>query len=156
MLAEVGLPGSIRSQQRATACTPRCWMPVSSRWRPIPASQAAGNGGLLLPLGVRRLRAYGSTRDARYCYTRVTKADAAEVEADLDVLDEHGTVLLTVRGLQMGTGVSESSERDRVLGERLLTIEWQQRDAARGGSRRRRSVAADQHLHHRGCAWQPN
>ena len=44
------------------------------------------------------------------------------------MLDEHGTVLLTVRGLRMGTGVSESSERDRVLNERLLTIEWQQRE----------------------------
>ena len=44
------------------------------------------------------------------------------------MLDEHGTVLLTVRGLQMGTGVSESATRDRVLNERLLTIEWQQRE----------------------------
>jgi hypothetical protein len=31
----------------------------------------------------------------------VTRADAAGVDADLDVLDEHGTVLLAVRGLQM-------------------------------------------------------
>ena len=47
------------------------------------------------------------TRNARYCYTRVTKADVGGVEADLDVLDEHGTVLLAVHGLQVGTGVSE-------------------------------------------------
>ncbi|MGB9305381.1 MAG: SDR family NAD(P)-dependent oxidoreductase, partial [Mycobacterium sp.] len=45
-----------------------------------------------------------------------------------DVLDEHGTVVLAVRGLQMGTGASATSERDRILGERLLTIEWQQRE----------------------------
>ena len=83
---------------------------------------------LVLPLGVRRLRAYGSARNAHYCYTRVTKADAAGVEADLDVLDEHGTVLLTVQGLRLGTGASESGHRDRVLNERLLTIEWQQRE----------------------------
>ena len=38
----------------------------------------------------------------------MTKADAAGIEADLDVLDEHGTVLLSVRGLQIGTGVSEN------------------------------------------------
>ena len=44
------------------------------------------------------------------------------------MIDEHGTVLLTVRGLQMGTGASESSNRDRLLGERLLTIEWQPRE----------------------------
>jgi hypothetical protein len=27
------------------------------------------NGGLLLPLGVRRLRSYGSLQNARYCLT---------------------------------------------------------------------------------------
>ena len=43
------------------------------------------------------------------------------------MLDEHGTVLLTVRGLRVGTGASEDGDRDRVLAERLLTIEWQQR-----------------------------
>ena len=43
------------------------------------------------------------------------------------MLDEQGTVLLTVRGLRMGTGNSESGERDRVFSERLLTLEWQQR-----------------------------
>ena len=91
-----------------------------------PAVQ--GSGGLLLPLRVRRLRAYAPARNARYCYATVTNADAAGVEADLDVLDEHGMVLLAVRGLQMGTGVSDRASRDRVLSERLLTIEWQQRE----------------------------
>ena len=43
------------------------------------------------------------------------------------MLDERGTVLLAVRGLQLGTGASESVNRDRVLNERLLTIEWKQR-----------------------------
>ncbi len=63
-----------------------------------------------------------------YCYARLTSLDAAAVEADLDVLDEHGTVLLTVCGLRLGTGMPEAGNRDRVLGERLLTIEWQQRE----------------------------
>ena len=102
-------------------------MRASSRSRRIRSARNAGNGGLLVPLGVRRLRAYGPARNARYCYTTVTECDTG-VEADLDVLDEHGTVLLAVRGLQMGTGASATSERDRVLGERLLTIEWQQRE----------------------------
>ena len=44
------------------------------------------------------------------------------------MLDEHGSVLLTVRGLQMGTGFSPSSELARVMGERLLTVEWQRRE----------------------------
>ncbi len=71
---------------------------------------------------------YEPTRNARYCFTRVTRADTTGIEADLDILDDSGNVLLEVRGLQMGTGVFESSERDRVLDERLMTIEWQQRD----------------------------
>jgi polyketide synthase 5 len=128
VLAEVGLPGSIRSQQAAYRVHPAlldaCFQSVAAH----PGVEATGSGGLLLPLGVRWLRAYGPTRNARYCYTSVTNADAAGIEADLDVLDEHGTVLLAVRGLQLGTGVSENGKRDRVLSERLLTIEWQQRE----------------------------
>jgi polyketide synthase 5 len=127
VLAEVALPRSIRSQQDAYRVHPAlldaCFQSVAVH----PDAQSAANGGLLLPLGVRRLRTYGGTRNARYCYTRVTAADASGVEADLDVLDEHGTVLLAICGLKLGTGASETSDRDRVLGERLLTIEWQQR-----------------------------
>ena len=76
----------------------------------------------------------------------MTRADATGVEADLDVFDEHGTVLLTIRGLQLGTGASETGDRDRVLGERLLTIEWQQRTLPEAGAADARSVAAGQHL----------
>ena len=127
VLAEVGLPGAIRSQQAAYGVHPAlldaCFQSVVAH----PTVQAAGAGGLMLPLGVRRLRSYGPARNARYCHTRVTTTDGGGIEADLDVLDEHGTVLLTVHGLQMGSGVSESGVSDRVLNERLLTIEWQQR-----------------------------
>ena len=127
VLAEVGLPTSIRTQQGSYGVHPAlldaCFQSVAAH----PAVQLAGNGGLLLPLAVQRLRAYGPNRNARYCYTRVT-AGGTNVEADIDVLDEYGTVLLVVRGLLMGTGFSESADRDRQLGERLLTIEWQQRE----------------------------
>ncbi len=127
VLAEVGLPGSIRFQQAAYRVHPAlldaCFQSVAAH----PGVEASGSGGLLLPLGVRRIRAYGPTRNARYCYTRVTTAHPTGGEADLDVLDEQGTVLLTVRGLRMGTGTSETGERERVLSERLLTLDWQQR-----------------------------
>ena len=127
VLAEVALPGSLRSQQGAYGVHPAlldaCFQSVAAH----PSVRSVGNGGLLLPLGVRRLRAYGPARNARYCYTTVTAAGSG-VEADIDVLDEHGTVLLAVHGLQMGTGVSPTSERDRVFGERLLTIEWHQHE----------------------------
>ena len=126
VLAEVGLPGTIRTQHGSYGVHPAlldaCFQSVAAH----PAVQGLGNGGLLLPLGVRRLRSYASTRNARYCLTRVT-ACGTNVEADIDVIDERGTVLLVVRGLLLGTGVSETADRDRLLNERLLTIEWQQR-----------------------------
>jgi polyketide synthase 5 len=128
VLAEVALPGSLRSQQDSYGVHPAlldaCFQSVEAHLD----VQAFGGEVLALPLGVGRLRAYGPTRNARYCYTRVIEADATGIEADLDVLDEHGTVLLTVRGLRMGTGGSQNDHEDRVLGERLLTIEWQQRE----------------------------
>ena len=92
-----------------------------------PDVQDAAAGGLLLPLGVRWLRMYGPTRNARYCYAHVIRADAGAVEADLDILDEQGTVLLSVCGLEIGTGASGTTNDDRVLNERLLAIDWQQR-----------------------------
>ncbi|MGO9151586.1 sulfolipid-1 biosynthesis phthioceranic/hydroxyphthioceranic acid synthase [Mycobacterium sp.] len=127
VLAEVALPGSIRSQQRAYGIHPALLDACFQSTGAHPAVQGAGSGGLLVPLGVRRLRAYASARTAHCCYTRVTQADAAGIEADLDVLDEQGTVLLEVRGLQISTGASMSGNQDRLMNERLLTIEWQQR-----------------------------
>ena len=126
-LAEVRLPGPVRSQQGAYGVHPAlldaCFQSVAAH----PDAQVAGSAGLLLPLRVRRIRSYASARTARYCFTRVTSADGAGLAADLDVLDEHGTVLLAVQGLQLGIGASESANRDRVLNERLLTIDWEQR-----------------------------
>jgi polyketide synthase 5 len=128
VLAEVGLPPSIRSQQTAYNVHPAlldaCFQSVAAH----PAIQAAGIGGLMLPLGVRRLRTHGPARDVRYSYSRVIRADATCVEADLELLDEQGAVVVAVEGLQIGSGTSESANRQRLLNERLLTIEWQQRE----------------------------
>ncbi len=66
-------------------------------------------------------------RNARYCHARITRVDPSEIEADLDVLDEDGAVLLRVHGLRCGTGESEEAQQDRLLNERLLTIDWQPR-----------------------------
>jgi polyketide synthase 5 len=127
VLAEIGLPSVIRTQQTSYGVHPAlldaCFQSVAAH----PSVANASLGGLLLPLGVRELRVHGPVHTARYCYSRVTAATGGSVEADLDLLDKHGTVLLTVRGLQMGTGVSASGERARMMAERLLTVEWQQR-----------------------------
>jgi polyketide synthase 5 len=104
VLAEIGLPGSIRSHQSAFGVHPAlldaCFQSVAAH----PAARGVA-GGLLLPLGVRQLRGYGPARDARYCYARVT-ASGTGLDADLDVVDVHGTIVLTARGLQMGTGAA--------------------------------------------------
>jgi len=126
VLAEVALPREIRSQQDAYGVHPAlldaCFQSVAAH----PDVQAKGGDVLALPLGIRRLRLYGAARNAHYCYTQVTKSAGSEIEADLDLLDERGTVLLSVRGLRLGTGASQEHLKDRQLGERLLSVEWRQ------------------------------
>ncbi|GLB83044.1 mycocerosic acid synthase-like polyketide synthase [Mycobacterium kiyosense] len=130
LLAEVGLPSSIRSQQGDYAIHPAlldaCFQSVAAH----PGARNVANGGLLLPLGVDRIRSFGPARNAHYCYTTVTSSGsgANELVADIDVLDDNGTVLVAVRGLLMGTGFSQGDERDRLLSDRLLAIEWQGRE----------------------------
>ncbi|MEN3222165.1 sulfolipid-1 biosynthesis phthioceranic/hydroxyphthioceranic acid synthase [Mycolicibacterium porcinum] len=128
VLAEVALPRSIRSQQDAYGVHPAlldaCFQSVEAH----PEVQALGGDVLGLPLGVRRLRSYGSARNAHYCYTRLVTADTSGIEADIDVLDSEGTVLLSAQGLRLGTNASGSGHDDQVLSERLLTVEWRQRE----------------------------
>ena len=121
-------------------------LPVGHRPHPEVQSAAAGPGGMLLPVGVRRLQTYGAARDIRYAYSRVISADPSWVEADLELLDERGAVVLAVEGLQIGSGSSESANRQRLLNERLLTIEWQKRELPAAEPGRRRELAADQHV----------
>ena len=121
ILAEIGLPGSIRQHRNAFGVHPAL---LDACFQSVAAHPGVGSDGMLLPLGVRQLRVHGPVRDARYCYARVT-VSATGLDADLDVVDRHGVVVLTARGLQMGTGASEDGNRDRLLNESLLTIEWQ-------------------------------
>ncbi|MGV0044522.1 sulfolipid-1 biosynthesis phthioceranic/hydroxyphthioceranic acid synthase [Mycobacterium colombiense] len=128
VLAEVALPGAIRSQQSAYAAHPALLDACFQSVVVSPQVQAAGAGGLLLPVGVRRLRNFHSTRNAQYCLTRVTSSRPGECEADLDVLDQSGTVLLTVEGLRLSGGTSEHEHAHQLLNERLLTIDWEPRE----------------------------
>ena len=121
VLAEIGLPSVIRNQQSAYGVHPAlldaCFQSVAAH----PGVQTSGTGGLLLPLGVRRLRAYGQANKARYCLTRIASLDGSGVEADIQMIDENGVVLLAVDGLSMGTAMADG---DRVLNERLMAVEW--------------------------------
>jgi polyketide synthase 5 len=127
VLAEVVPNGPIRSEQASYGVHPAlldaCFQSVAAH-REV---QATSGNVLALPTGIRRLRAYGSARNARYCYTRVTGMDTTGIEADIEVLDQHGTVLLVVQGLRFATNASENAHADTVLAERLLTIEWLRR-----------------------------
>lgn len=124
LLAEVVLPSDIRSQQSGYGIHPAlldaCFQAVAA----VVSTAGQSEGGLLLPLSVARLRRVGPGRDARYCLIRVIAADAGAIEADLDIMDADGEVVLHVAGLKMGTRETKSSERDRVLAERLITVEW--------------------------------
>ncbi|MCW1959068.1 MAG: polyketide synthase dehydratase domain-containing protein, partial [Mycobacterium sp.] len=128
VFAEVALPSSIRSQQSAYGVHPAlldaCFQSVVVH----PTVQNAGAGGLLLPVGVRRLRLHHQARNAHYCLTTVTATRAGECEADIEIMDQAGTVLLTVEGLRMSAGVSDAEQANRILNERLLTIEWDERE----------------------------
>jgi len=121
VLAEIGLPSAIRGQRSAYHVHPAlldaCFQSVAAH----PGVQNTGTGGLLLPLGIRRLRACGPANTARYCLTRIVSIGGSGVEADIQLLDEDGTVVLAVDGLSMGTG---GSEGERVLNERLQAVEW--------------------------------
>ncbi|MGB3485611.1 MAG: sulfolipid-1 biosynthesis phthioceranic/hydroxyphthioceranic acid synthase, partial [Mycobacterium sp.] len=128
VLAEVALPGAIRSQQSVYGSHPALLDACFQSIIVAPEVQrAAGGGGMLLPVGVRRLRLHQPTRDAHYCLAKVTSARPGEVEADLEVLDADGAVLLSVEGLRLG-GASAAAGADRTLNERLLTIEWDRRE----------------------------
>ena len=128
VLAEVGLPSSIRSQQSAFRMHPAlldaCFQSVAAhpaiqgarqRWPAVavgcaPATRLRSypQRPLLLYAGDHRRTGWGRGRPRCVGRARHSPADRAWAA--------------------MGTGVSESTDRDRVLGERLLTIEWQQRE----------------------------
>ena len=128
VLAEVVLPNEIRSDLNAYGVHPAlldaCFQSVGAS----PPIQALGTDAPALPLGVRTMRSYGVLRNARYCYTRITSVDETGFEADVDVLDGEGTVLLRVDGLRCGTTDAQDTGNDRILRERLLNIDWQERE----------------------------
>lgn len=128
VLAEVALPNEIRSHLNAYGVHPAlldaCFQSVGAS----PHIQAFGTDAPALPLGVGTIRRYGVLRNARYCYTRITNIDDIGFDADIDVLDGDGNVLLRVGGLRCGTTDSGDSGSDRTLRERLLGIDWQQRE----------------------------
>ena len=125
LFSEVALPGSIRSQQSAYGIHPALLDACFHSIFVHPAVQDAGLGELV-PVGVRRLRLHHQARNAHYCLTRAALTPDGDFEADVEVMDENGTVLLTLEGLQHSAAAG--GEQQRTLNERLLSIEWSKRD----------------------------
>lgn len=127
LVGELSAPVGIRAQQSEFAIHPAvldaCFQTVGAHF----LTDGGRDGALMLPLSVGGLCRFGSGRDARYCHATITKADAVEIEADLEILDEHGGIVLEVAGLRMGSGITKAGERERVLAERLLTVGWEPR-----------------------------
>ncbi len=122
LLAEITVPRPVRPQLDSYCVHPAlldaCFQSVQAH----PHIQAIDGDGFA-PLGVRLLRSYGPTRDARYCYARVARTDPLQIEFDLEILDGHGAVLLVADGLRFSTG-SEQARRERALADGLLTVDW--------------------------------
>ena len=157
VLAEVALPGPIRSQQTAYGVHPAlldaCFQSVAAhpgvqarrQWRPAvaagrppaPRLRSCPQRPLLLHAGDRSRRGRRS-RPTSTCSTST------------------GRSCWPCADCRLGTGVSESGDRDRVLAERLLTIEWQQRELPDVDHADAGSVAADQHLRHCRRRWRPS
>ncbi|MGE2725632.1 sulfolipid-1 biosynthesis phthioceranic/hydroxyphthioceranic acid synthase [Mycolicibacterium pulveris] len=121
LVAEFALPRALRAQQSAYGIHPvlldACFQAVAAH----PAVDDAGE--LLVPLGVRRLRTCDPAGRPRYCLVRVNTQDRTGIDADIDILDQTGAPVLTVHGFRLGSS-SEESDTERVLAERLLTVEW--------------------------------
>lgn len=132
VLAEVALPGALRSQQASYEVHPALLDACFQSAVMHPDAPRAGAGGPVQPVGVRRLSRHHPTRAAQYCLTTVTAARADACEADLELLDAAGNVLLSIEGLQLAAGRSEHESADRTRDERLLTIEWEHRDQPDG------------------------
>jgi acyl transferase domain-containing protein/acyl carrier protein len=127
LVTEIALPGPLRAQQGAYRVHP---VLLDACFQSVAAHPAVNDdGGLLVPLSVRRLRIVDPARNPRYCLVRLAPNDGSGFEADLDVLDESGAPVLTVRGFRLGSSATTGSEAQRLLAERLLAVEWRHSEA---------------------------
>ncbi|MGV0715209.1 sulfolipid-1 biosynthesis phthioceranic/hydroxyphthioceranic acid synthase [Mycolicibacterium sp. XJ662] len=124
LVAEIALPRALRAQQSAYGIHP---VLLDACFQSVAAHPAVNHGELLVPLGIRRLRICDPAGKPRYCLVRLNTRDRTGVDADIDILDEAGAPVLTMRGFQLGSS-SEGSDAERVLAERLLTVEWRRHD----------------------------
>ena len=125
LFAELRLPTALRQDARHFSVHPvlldACFQCVGT-FAPVAAMPP---GRMLLPLSVRSLELHNAGVDAAHCVARLVSVDAQNVEADIDLLDADGRVLLRARGLVMGTAATGQRAQAAAGDAQLLDVAWE-------------------------------
>jgi len=132
LVAELLLPSALRQDARHCVIHPvlldACFQSIAA----FPDVIAEVETRMLLPISIRSLRAQAAAGGAAYSVARLVSHNALQVEADVDLLDASGNVLLSVRGLVMGSAASSIHADAAACNARLLDVAWEPWDIPRG------------------------
>jgi len=124
VLAELALPAALRREQAGYRVHPAlldaCFQALAAN----PQVRGLAETELGALVAVKRLCAWDSARNARWCHGRISAVDDTGVEADLDVLDADGAVLVRLQGVRFDIAAGEQRRTDRRLAQSLLAVEW--------------------------------
>lgn len=124
ILADLRLPSTLRSDARNYIVHPvvldACFQSVGA----LARVRSEMDGHMLLPLSVRSLRLHQAAVGAAHCVTRLVAVDALHVEADIDLLDASGRVLISAHGLLMGSGATLQQADAVTCNSRLIDLIW--------------------------------
>jgi acyl transferase domain-containing protein/NADPH:quinone reductase-like Zn-dependent oxidoreductase/acyl carrier protein/NADP-dependent 3-hydroxy acid dehydrogenase YdfG len=125
LLADFQLPRALRQDVRNYIVHPvvldACFQTVGA----FAAVSSGTEGRMLLPLSLESLRLHHTATDAAHCVTRLVSIGPLQVQADIEILDASGRVLLSVHGLVMGSGAAGQDADAAVCNSRLLGITWE-------------------------------
>jgi polyketide synthase 5 len=128
LLAELRLPSALRQAARRYAVHPvlldACFQSVGA----FAQVRLATEGRMLLPLSARSLVSFGNGAEVAHCLTRLVSVNALQAEADIDLLDASGQILMRVQGLIMGSGgtVQAGDAAAANCDACLLDVAWEQ------------------------------
>ena len=125
LLADLRLPSALRQDARNYTLHPvlldACFQSVGA----FAQAALGADGRMLLPISVKSLRLHRTDAQAMHCMTRLVTVDALHLEADIDLLDADGHVLLSVHGLVMGSGVVGQQSEAVACNSRLIDVAWE-------------------------------
>ena len=97
-----------------------------------PDDTAAQRRQLFLPVQIDRVTLHRSPGDAAWSHARVVQQEADQLVGEVDILDEHGAVCATIRGLRCKS-LAVGKTRDQV-GDWLYEFRWEQAGAVAGNA----------------------